>query len=343
MADILIIDDSLLVRRLACDVLVKELGVSCHEASTLKEALSLVKSRHYEVVLLDYVLPDGNGLELLKRAKPYVTGRVLLFSSLAEEGAEVTLKALEAGAVDFILKPNLRYMLEQDFARELTDKVSSLLTSAYDRGTEKHLRAKKLHVRNHHVNIQPRSEGVIAVASSMGGPQALRRFFARFGTLGLPVVVAQHMPPGFTRNLAQHIHQQSGLKVLEADTDMDLKPETVYVVAGGKHGAVEKGRLKVFDGPPVNGVKPAADVLFYSCAESYGKRVVGVVLTGMGKDGLDGSKRIKEKGGTVLAESKDSAAVWGMPGEVVKAGFADFVGAVDVLPEKVKEVVESWS
>jgi two-component system chemotaxis response regulator CheB len=347
MAKVLIVEDSRFVRRVVCDALTKRLSVSCDEAENVKEALLKIKLYPYEVILLDYILPDGTGIDVLHQGKPLIKGNVVLFSSLAQEGADITVQALSEGAVDFILKPGWGNMLGEEFITDLVSKVGSLLPQRELGHVTKIMDTDVLSGVEHHgdadfVDYSVSTNGIIVVASSTGGPAALRTFISKFKRMSVPIVIAQHMPPLFTKSLAEQLGKICGLNVMEAEKTIQLSSNMVYIIAGGKHGIVDGENLEIIDGPPVNGVKPAADLLFASAAESYGKQTLGVVLTGMGKDGLEGCKVVKDKGGKIIAQSENTSVVWGMPGEVVKNGLADYVDDIENLPFLVEKVVKSW-
>ena len=342
---ILVVEDSTFVSKVVCDILKKNLSLVCDTASSVKEALVKIRLYPYDIILLDYVLPDGTGIDILRKGRDTLKGYVILFSSLAQEGADITVQALSEGAVDFILKPGWGGMLAEDFSRELVAKIEVLLSKKPVESTEKVLKqvnTAELKTGINLVNCPGKAKGIVVVASSTGGPQALRKFLGKFEHVNVPVVIAQHMPPFFTKSLAEQLSKTTKLDVMEATSTVELQPNRVYVITGGKHGVVSGGVLEIIDGPAVNGVKPAADLLFASAAEAYGTQTLGVVLTGMGKDGLEGSKFIKQLGGKVVAESQESAVVWGMPGEVVKNGLADAVDHLEVLPYRVEEIIKWW-
>ncbi|WP_018962681.1 chemotaxis-specific protein-glutamate methyltransferase CheB [Coprothermobacter platensis] len=352
MARVLIVEDSRFVRQLVCDILKKNLNVICDEASTVKEAISKIKFYPYDVILLDYILPDGTGMDILHEAKSSIQGKVILFSSLAEEGADITVQALSEGAADFILKPGWGGMLAEQFSAELLSKVGTFLEEHESSNAVKELKQPQVKtdrtVTSTPLTAKPFvkcggiANGIIVVGSSTGGPQALRRFLAKFECINVPMVIAQHMPPVFTKSLAEQLNRTCHMTVIEAVESTQLQPNKVYIVTGGKHGIVSDNQLDIIDGPPVNGVKPAADLLFASAGESYKSQTLGVVLTGMGKDGLEGSKIIKQMGGKVIAESENTAVVWGMPGEIAKNGLADAVEDLELLPEVVERIISTW-
>lgn len=342
---ILVVEDSTFVSKVVCDILQKNLNVVCDTVSNVKEALVKIRLYPFDVILLDYVLPDGTGIDILRKGRDSLKGYVILFSSLAQEGADITVQALSEGAVDFILKPGWGGMLAEDFSRELVAKIEVLLSRKPVESTEKvfkqaNITESKTGIKL--VNCPGRAKGIVVMACSTGGPQALRKFLGKFERVSVPVVIAQHMPPFFTKSLSEQLGKATKLDVMEATATVELEHNKVYVITGGKHGVVSDGVLEIIDGPPVNGVKPAADLLFTSAAEAYGSQTLGVVLTGMGKDALEGSRLIKQLGGKVVAESQESAVVWGMPGEVVKNGLADAVDHVEALPYRVEEIIKRW-
>jgi two-component system chemotaxis response regulator CheB len=301
------------------------------------EALLRLRDASPDVVTLDMEMPGKNGLDVLREIMAIKSVSVVMVSSLTKEGANVTMQALDAGAVDFVTKPSGTISLDMDkVGDELRDKViaasrASVHNAASARwAPDSGLKTPTATPSSRH-DIRHKPE-LLVIAASTGGPNALQEVIpALRADFPLPVLIVQHMPPGFTSSFALRLNERSELTVLEGCDGMPIRKGVVVVAPGGYHLVVEKkGRelvCRLTETPPVRSVRPAADVLFKSVAEVVGGSVVALVLTGMGKDGLDGTRLLRSKGAYVIAESKETCVIFGMPGSVVEAGLVD-----EVLP-----------
>ncbi len=328
---VLIVDDSALVRRLLQEVLSSEQDIEVvGTASTASIALSRIAALSPDVVTLDIEMPDMSGLELLaeiRKRAPKLP--VIMFSSLTQRGAATTLDALALGATDYVTKPSgaagREAALEQ-VRTQLVPKLRVLAPRAMP-SVERLTPAQRLDRVSFGETQRP---SVLAVGCSTGGPNALAEIFSRLpASLAAPVVIVQHMPPLFTRMLADRLAANSPLRVREASHGDVLTPGGVWIAPGDLHMRVERQGLSVVvaldKGPAENSCRPAVDVLFRSVAEVYGDRTLALVLTGMGQDGLRGAEAISARGGRIVAQDEASSVVWGMPGAVVRAGLAGSV------------------
>ncbi len=324
---VLIVDDSVVVRKLLSESLASSTEVQvAGTASNGAIALAKIPQLNPDVITLDIEMPGLNGIQTLtKIRKLYPRVPVIMFSTLTERGAAITLEALSLGASDYLTKPSnsesLAGAMEQ-VRRELIAKIVSLA------GRDRRRAAPSAPI------LRPRAEPVaqpieiLAIGSSTGGPNALAEVLPHLpADFPVPVVVVQHMPPLFTRLLADRLNSQSELAVREAEGGRTLEPGQVWIAPGDYHMTVErKGPgvvVNLNQDPAENSCRPAVDVLFRSVAETYGPGVLGVVMTGMGTDGARGAARIREAGGEILVQDQASSVVWGMPGAVVSAGAAD--------------------
>ncbi|MGE5178505.1 MAG: protein-glutamate methylesterase/protein-glutamine glutaminase [Bacteroidota bacterium] len=352
---VMIVDDVAIVRRLVADALAidPELQV-VGMAANGKEALAKISSFAPDLVILDYEMPEMDGLETLRELKKsFPEIRVVLFSTYTRHGAKVTLDALWLGADDYATKVSASDLVAATrcVQSELIPKIKALcggdgsaapglvpgapstaLTSPREPGTAE--RAGRGVARAE----------IVAIGASTGGPRALASLLERLPRdLSAPVVIVQHMPPLFTRSLAERLDGSTPLRCAEGEDGAVLEAGTVWIAPGNWHVNVAReggtATLRLSGDPPENSCRPAVDPLFRSVAEVYGAGALGVVLTGMGQDGVKGAERIKKRGGTILAQDEASSVVWGMPGAIVRAGLADRVLPVrDIAAEIARRV-----
>jgi two-component system chemotaxis response regulator CheB len=339
---ILIVDDSVVVRKLLSEAL-----ASCAEvqlagtASTGSIALAKIPQLQPDLVTLDIEMPGMDGIATLREIrKQYPKLPVIMFSTLTERGASVTLEALSLGASDYVTKPTNSDSLADSMEhvrRELITKITSLARRSQIATEPRPAIARpSVHEKPTNQRIE-----ILAIGSSTGGPNALAEVIPRLPEdFPVPVVIVQHMPPLFTRLLADRLNSQSKLKVREAEAGSALCPGNVWIAPGDYHLTLaRKGTgviINLNQEPPENSCRPAVDVLFRSAAEVYGPRVLALVMTGMGSDGARGAARIDEAGGQILVQDEATSVVWGMPGAVVNAGLAD---KICPLPEIGLEVM----
>lgn len=333
---VLVVDDSVLFRSQIQAAL-----QSCSElevlgaASNGKMAIEKMISLQPDLCILDIEMPVMDGIDTLKemRARGIKT-RAIMFSSLNKSGAEKTLEAMRLGAIDFIPKPTAdgSNISPADRIREsLLPRIRSLFPG------EKPKNVLKMPRNEHWAGMTPT---VLVIASSTGGPNALAEFFSVIkGPLPYPILVAQHMPPLFTASLAERIQNACGKTCKEGEHHELLKQDHIYIAPGNFHMTVKSGAegpmINIEQGPLRNYVRPCADFLFESAAGVYGAGTLGIVFTGMGRDGADGASVIKTAGGAVMIQDEASSIVFGMPGAVNEANLQDFVGSPMELAEKV--------
>lgn len=373
---VLVVDDSVVMRRaltscLESDPDIEVVGV----AASGELALQKVDQLNPDVLTLDIEMPGMNGLEtlsLLKRQRPYL--RVIMVSSQTERGAEATMEALSRGADDYIAKPSESSLVSsmQSMTAQLCPRVKQFfrlgiglarpqppsISSAASTNTASSVRQ----IPSPRTALQPAPPPsfstqsparpnqleLLVVGISTGGPQALAEILPALGaSFNLPILIVQHMPHTFTRLLAQRLDLQCTQSVREAEEGMPVLPGTITLAPGDFHMHLRRGREGLFislsQGPPENCCRPAADVLFRSAAEVCGPHAAGLVMTGMGQDGLAGARSLKASGCSILAQDEASSIVWGMPGEVVKAGLADKVISLKDIPVELRRLAASHS
>ncbi len=322
------------------------------------QAVQHVKSCGAEIVILDIEMPEMDGLTALPLIINQVPGiQVLMASTLTRRNADISIRALSMGAVDYLPKPESARSgsATADFQRELLLKVKAIGTSL--RRGRSSISAPARREQNSFVGtgspaiakarpaavskeiiLRPHTKvraDILAIGSSTGGPQALFTLLASLKkSINVPVVITQHMPPTFTVILAEHIQNSTGIPAREAAHGDPLRNGEILVAPGNYHmTVVRKGADRVVhldQNPQVNFCRPAVDPMFESVSAIYGSTALGVILTGMGHDGRDGARKLVEKGGAVLAQDEKSSVVWGMPGAVAEAGLCS---AVVPLPE----------
>jgi two-component system chemotaxis response regulator CheB len=320
-----------------------------------KIALQKIPQVNPDVITLDVEMPEMDGITTLKEIrKTYPKLPVIMFSTLTAKGAATTIEALSAGASDYVSKPaNVGSVAEglQRLEQDLIPKIKNLCRRSAGIPAYKPVHHPTGAVPMASRFVAPRSHPpspieILAIGTSTGGPNALAELFKAFpGDFPVPIVVVQHMPPLFTALLADRLTANSALKFSEGKEGDSIRSGCAYIAPGGKHMEVMRfggnARVHLHEGPPENSCRPAVDVLFRSVVEQYGGGVLGVVLTGMGHDGMRGCELIRERGGQVLAQDEASSVVWGMPGAVVQAGYADKILPLDqICGEIVRRVRE---
>ncbi len=340
---VLVVDDSVVFRRLvseelAADPMIEVVGTAANGRIALQKLPQVTP----DLVILDVEMPELDGLETLTELrKTYPRLPVIMFSSLTERGASETIEALSRGATDYFTKPANLGGLDaslQVIRDELIPEIKEIC-----RLTVVPPPAAPLAPPVRSAERTGRID-LLAIGTSTGGPNALSDVFSNLpADLGVPVVIVQHMPPMFTRLLAERLSTQGPIKVEEAHSGGVLRPGHGWIAPGDYHMILVRDgaatRVLVHQDPQENSCRPAVDVLFRSVAQTHGGSTLAVILTGMGQDGLRGCEAIKAAGGEVFAQDEASSVVWGMPGYVVKAGLADRVLPLNqIAPEIVRRI-----
>jgi two-component system chemotaxis response regulator CheB len=345
---VMVVDDSVVIRRLVTqaleqDSMIEVVGTASNGAIGLQRIPQFTP----DVITLDIEMPDMNGLEMLRRIRrEFPQLRVIMFSTLTERGAAITLEALTLGADDYVTKASNEGSLDRSLARlreEMIPKIKQFFRMAPANGAAEPAPAlasgapfKGFKPMEPNSKSRPR---VVVVGVSTGGPTALGAMLPSLpASFPLPVLLVQHMPPLFTRLLAERLNATCQLTVEEASQSDLVEPGKILIAPGDFHMklASRAGVIRVFldQSPRQNSCRPAVDALFASAAELYGGAVLAVVLTGMGQDGLHGAKLLKAQGARILVQDEASSVVWGMPGAVMNAGLADRILPLDqVVPE----------
>jgi len=340
---VLIVDDSALVRRMLTDMLARDPGIEVvGAAGDAHIARQKIKQLNPDVLTLDIEMPKMDGLTFLRNLMRLRPMPVVMVSSLTERGADVTLDALALGAVDYLAKPRIDIAATfGDYADELIGKVK-----AAARASVRALGAAAAPPSGP-VPVPPRfsadavlprapapsrlrtTDRLIAIGASTGGTEAIKQVLMRLPPDSPGVVIAQHIPKAFSTPFARRMNESCQLTVYEAEDGQQVRAGHVYIAPGDRHLLIARDGaryvVRLDDGTPVNRHKPSVDVLFRSVAQSAGRNAIGVLLTGMGKDGARGLLEMREAGSPTIAQDEATSVVWGMPGEAVALGAADRV------------------
>jgi two-component system chemotaxis response regulator CheB len=365
---VLVVDDSVVYRMMVSDVLS---GISNIQvvgtAHNGKAALSKIASLTPDLVTLDIEMPDMDGFEVLTiLAEQFPRMGVIMISGSAGQGGKRTIQALEQGAFDFVVKPGKgnmdenRKKLEQHLIPILRSfvrirEIQSILKGKQTPpppSQEKQSHGKKVSMRPDNDIKNGTEHGkavrsqVVVIGISTGGPVALGKMLPMFpGDIGVPILVVQHMPPVFTRALAESLDKKCEILVKEAQDGESLVPGTAYIAPGGHHMKVvtrERGGekvIKITDDPPENGCKPSVDYLFRSVSDHFGSHTTGVIMTGIGYDGAEGLKQMRHKGAKVIAQDEETSTVFGMAKRPIEWGIVDAVVPLERLAFEILKTV----
>ncbi len=353
-----VIDDTIVYRKIVGDVLkeipfVEVVGT----ANNGKIALSKIDSLKPDFITLDIEMPELNGIEVLQALKDKSNAPVvIMLSTLTQAGSEMTIKALELGAFDFVPKPDQGKMAEN------MEKVRAAILPIVNALKRQKETKYKIHEKVQTKAVSPitdkpcqplsqkpvtrsRSE-IVGIGISTGGPNALARMIPMLpGNLKAPVLIVQHMPALFTASLANSLNNKSALHVKEAENGDTIEPGEIYIAPGGKQMKIIAGadgisrKIKITDDPPENSCRPSVDYLFRSIAQYYVGRATGVIMTGMGSDGSKGLVQMKNNGSFIIAQNEETCTVYGMPKEPIESGIADVVAPLEKIAEEIVKTV----
>jgi len=337
---VMLCDDSATARAVLARLLEAEPGIKVvHQAADGKQALAALAEARPDVVLLDLEMPVMDGmtaLPLILKAAPQAA--VIVASALSQRGAEITMQALRAGAADYVPKPRgaAGGAADPAFKAELVAKVKGW-ARMHRRPAQPAARPAVPPPRAlPGMQVRPR---IVAIGCSTGGPQALASLVKKLPEMGVPVTIVQHMPAGFTTMLADHLDRLGRLRCAEARDGETLAAGRIYLAPGDRHLLIEaQGQgfvARLSDAAPENFCRPAVDPMLRSLARACGPRLLAVILTGMGQDGLAGCRAVAAAGGQVLAQDEASSVVWGMPGAVAKAGLAQALLPPEQLADRI--------
>lgn len=346
---VVLIDDSSVIRGALAKLLEEDPSIKIvGTAANGENGITVVQRQKPHIVMLDIEMPVMDGLTALPQIlKASPDTKVIMFSALTEQGASTTMKAMSLGAVECVVKPrageaksgtdfHISLLRKIKALVPLEERVSGLSVDAAPQPVKKHLVGDKTHaptggfeLRDNKLDFQGKPK-ILAIGSSTGGPQALFNVTKHLKGLNIPIVITQHMPATFTKILAEHITQQSGLECREGENGMLVEAGKAYLAPGGFHMIFEHNDngqtvIKLDTGPAENFCKPAVDVMLRSLQKLYGNKVLTIIMTGMGQDGLAAGQILVGAGARLIAQDEDTSVVWGMPGAVAKAGICTAV------------------
>ena len=352
---VLIVDDSALVRKLLSEMLAKARDIEVvGTAADPYAARERIKQLNPDVITLDVEMPRMDGITFLENLMRLRPMPVVMVSSLTQQGADVTLRALELGAVDFVAKPKIDVAgTLSDYADELIAKVKVAAGARINpRASQprpiRAVEARSVDARHSADAVLPAAaprrvlqttERIIAVGSSTGGTEAIRELLEVLPPDAPAIVISQHIPAAFSKPFAERMDRSSAMSVCQASDGQYILPGHVYIAPGDHHLLVERDgaryRCRLSNGPPVNRHRPSVDVMFRSVAQNVGPNALGVILTGMGDDGARGLKEMLEAGASTIAQDEASSVVWGMPGAAFKMGAAEQVLSLQRIPAEL--------
>jgi len=337
---VLIVDDSAVIRQLLSMLLAEDPGIEVvGTAGDPYEARERIKALNPDVVTLDVEMPNMDGVTFLRKIMTLRPMPVVMVSTLTQAGAEITIEALEIGAVDFIAKPTV------DVANALTG-LSAELQAKVKSAAHARVGVRRVPVpmrrRDRPVG---RSEKIIAVGASTGGVEALKLLLMHLPAECPPILITQHMPPRFTTAFAERLNRECPMTVSEAKHDDIVEPNHAYIAPGSHHMELVRSgshyKLRLDDGPTVSGHRPSVDVLFKSVARIAGKTAIGVILTGMGKDGSIGLLDMRNTGATTLGQDEASSLIYGMPRAAFENGAVMKQFALSHMADAILDACES--
>ncbi len=360
---VMLVDDSVVVRGFIGRILESEPNIKVVASVSNGEQCVNSAGRHQpDIVILDVEMPVMDGITALPKILAAAPGtRVIMCSTLTLRNAEITLKAFSLGATECIAKPSNSAEIRSadSFKDDLIRMVKTLGkkktgipsrapsiglppgATSFTGGATGALKQKTAYTLREHVKGEIFRPNVLAIGSSTGGPQALFKVISNFKNFDVPIILTQHMPATFTKILAQHITQNTGVPAFEGEEGMLVERGNVYVAPGGLHMTfVKRGmeiRIALNDGPPESFCKPSVDPMLRSAIDVWGPRFLTVILTGMGSDGLNGSKKLVEAGGRVIAQNQETSVVWGMPGAVATNGLCTAVLPLEEIGPYVRQ------
>ena len=363
---VLVVDDTIVYRKAVSDILTEIPGVEVvGVAHNGKIALSKIKTLKPDLLTLDIEMPVMNGLEVLSEIQNNQLGvGAIILSTLTADGSDMTMRALELGAFDFILKPQSQNSVASK--KELKTLIQPILKAfALSKNAPTLLNKSKTKFRpiSKSRSLPPRFSGsatststavgrrgkseIVTIGISTGGPNALSLMLPQLpANLGVPIVIVQHMPPVFTASLAKSLNKKCALNVKEAVDGEIIKENNVYIAPGGKQMKLVaradglNRMIKITNDPPENSCKPAVDYLFRSVADYYVGRTTAVIMTGMGSDGTKGLAILKQKGAHVIAQNEASCVVYGMPKAPIDKGYADVTAPLNKIAEEIVKSVK---
>jgi two-component system chemotaxis response regulator CheB len=342
---VLVVDDSALMRKIISDMIEEDdclevIGTARNGVDMFEKLSGIHSVNMPDIITLDVEMPRMDGITALREMKSRnINIPTIVLSSSSTSSTKLTMDCLQEGAFDFIQKPSGPISL--DINKVQYELIKKIKMSCSVENCDRTSQTVKNQVVPEAKRYERHSIKAVVIGASTGGPKALYSVITKLPkNIGVPTFVVQHMPVGFTKAFSERLDANSNQKVVEAEENMNIISDRVYIARGGLHMKIGRDRkLHLVDEPPIWGVKPAVDKLFESAAEVYGGSLVSVVLTGMGKDGACGTEKIKDKGGITIAEDKSTCTIYGMPKAAYETGKVDMVLKLDDIADKITNLV----
>ena len=345
---VLVIDDSALVRKMLTEILSRDKAIEVvGSAADPIHAREKIKKLNPDVLTLDVEMPRMDGVTFLSNLMRLRPMPVIMVSTLTEKGADVTFEALDLGAVDFITKPKLDFVNNiEDYCEELIEKVKAAAAvktfRCYQKSANSSAQEKSSSsASKRRLNFKT-TDTIVAIGASTGGTEAIREVLEEMPASAPSIVITQHIPEGFSTSFAKRMNESCAMTVFEAEDGQQIVPGHVYIAPGNQHMKVVRSGARFIcrldDGDRVNKHKPSVEVLFKSVAENIGQNAIGVMLTGMGKDGAEGLLDMKNAGARTIVQDEKSSVVWGMPGAAYKIGAADEVLPLNKITRAILDI-----
>jgi len=336
LIDVLIVEDSAFMRKVLSEILNEDPEINVVDTASngmggVHKALLLKP----DVITMDIEMPGMDGIEAVKNIMKESPTSIVMLSAYTKKGAQKTIEALIAGAVDFVEKPGGPISLNIREAKEEIVKKIKVAAKANLKTSKKNIKfnshKKKLH------------DSLVIIAASTGGPRIITSIFKKFpSNFGAPIVVVQHMPKTFTKAFAKRLDEHSSISVMEGREGVSLKKGKAFIAPGDYHlEFTEDRRIKLNKKPTLHGVRPSADITMNSASENFDGDLIGVVLSGMGKDGSIGIRNMSKRGGFIIAQDEDSSVVYGMPKSAVESGCVDLILPYNKITDKLIDLVKN--
>jgi len=335
---VLVVDDSLLMRKMISDIINSDDDLEViGSARNGSIALDMIRAEKPDIVTLDIEMPVMDGITTLKKIMKEFPIPVVMLSSLGRTNVEITFQCLDLGAVDFISKTADPFSMS---LWTIKDEIISKVKAA-SQVKNFDIIKKKMKKASQIQKISKGHDRIIIIGTSTGGPKALPVVLSSLPkNLPAPVLLVQHMPEGFTKSFADRLNKLCPLEVKEAEENDIIIPGRILIAPGNKHMEVKKGRIHLTEGPKVHFVRPSVDVTMKCAVEMWGADCIGVILTGMGSDGVDGMQMIFDKGGRTIAQDKESCIIYGMPRAVVDRNLANVIVPLDKIAHEIVKALE---
>jgi two-component system chemotaxis response regulator CheB len=339
---VLVVDDSALMRKIISDMINSEQDMIVIDiARNGEEMLEKALKHNPDIITLDVEMPIMDGISALREMKRrQINIKTIMLSSVSQSSTSLTMECLEAGAFDFIPKPSGAISLDINKVKdELLIKIRTAFNKEID--TYEKIDTHLVQKSNPYVKAVHEKIEAVVIGASTGGPKALYNIITALPEkIGVPIFIVQHMPAGFTKAFADRLNSNSKIKVLEASEAAFIEKDVVYIAPGGYHMEVlNQNRIHLNTEPPIWGVRPAVDKLFNSASKVYGPHLLSVVLTGMGKDGAQGTIEVKRNGGVTISEDKSTCTIYGMPKATFETGMVDLVVPLDEVASQIIKIV----